>query len=85
MRRGSADGDAAAAAEVEQALVAELPERPQDRVAVDLENRSEVSRGRKALARTRLAVRDRAADLRCDLLVEVNWFLAADLDVEQWC
>ena len=73
MRRGSADGDAAAAAEVEQALVAELPERPQDCVAVDLENRSEVSRGRKALARTRLGWEPRRSDLDTIIRTALAW------------
>ena len=84
--RGPADGDAAAAAEVEQALVAELPQRSQDGVAVDLEDRREVTRRRAAaLPGLRLALGDRTPDLGGDLLVEPGRFLAVDLDLEQWC
>ena len=39
---GAGDGDAAAAAELEQAFVAELPQCAQDRVGVDTEHRGEV-------------------------------------------
>src|SRR4051794_31957810 len=50
------DRDPASAAELEQALVAELPERAEDRVRIDAEHRGEVARRRDALARLRLAV-----------------------------
>src|SRR6478672_10111815 len=48
--RGAGDGDAAAAAELEQALVAELAESAEDGVGVDLEDGCEVFRGWEAFA-----------------------------------
>jgi hypothetical protein len=30
-------------------------------------------------------LRDRAPDLGCDLLVQLDGFVAVDLDAEQWC
>ena len=67
---GSAgDGDAAAAAEFEQAFVAELAEGAQDGVGVDAEDGGEVFGGRESFAGFGFAVGDGAADLAGDLLV----------------
>ena len=76
------DSDASAAAELEQALVAQLPERTKDRVLVHAEDRGKVARGREPLARLGLAFRDRAPDLRCDLLVELGRFGPVDVDTK---
>ena len=78
---GAGDGDAAAASELEKALVPELTERTQHGVRVDAENVGEVFRGRKALAGPRLAVGDCPPDLAGDSLVEVERVVAADLDI----
>lgn len=75
------NGDAAAAPELEQPFVPQLPERAQDGVPVDLEHRSQVTGRRQPLARLRLAVGDRAPDLGCDLLVQVGGISAVDLDI----
>src|SRR5262249_42699491 len=74
------DGDAAAAAELEQALVAKQAERPEDGVRVDAEDGGEILGGRGARARLRLAFGDRASDLAGDLLVEVGRVCPVDLD-----
>ena len=66
------DGDAAAAAEVEQPLVAQDPQGAQNGIRVDPEHGGEVARRRQPLARPRLAVGDRAADLGSHLLVQVG-------------
>src|SRR5262249_9266114 len=81
----AADGDAPAAAELEQALLAELPERAQHGVAVDPEDGREVACRRKPLARPGLAVGDCPADLGRHLLVQVVSAAAVDVDSEQWC
>ena len=77
------DRDSPPTPELEQPLVAKLPERAQDGVGVDLEHRGEIACRWKPLARLRLAVRDRASDLRGDLLVELGLVLAIDLDNSQ--
>src|SRR5581483_11454180 len=79
---GAGDGDTAAAAELEQAFVAKRAERAQDGVGVDAEDSREVAGRRQPLARPGLAVRDRAADLGRDLLVELRRFGAVDLDTK---
>ena len=76
------DGDAAAAAELEQPFVAEEAQRAQDGVGVDLEHGGEIAGGREALARRCFAVGDRAADLGGDLLVQLDWLVAVDLDTD---
>lgn len=76
------DGDAAAAAELEQALVTQRPERAQDGVGVDAELGREVARGRKPLPGLGLAVRDGSPDLRGDLGVQVGWFEGVHLDIQ---
>ena len=62
MLGGSGDGDAAAAAELEQAFVAELAECAQDGVGVDAEDGGKVFGRREAFAGLGFAVGDRAAD-----------------------
>jgi hypothetical protein len=69
---GAGDGDAAAAAEPEQAFVAELAECAQDGVGVDAEDRGEVSGRWQAFAGFGFAVGDGAADFAGDLLVELG-------------
>ena len=64
----AADGDAAAAAEFEEAFVAEFAEGAQDGVGVDVENGGEVFCWRQSFAGFGFAVGDRAADLTGDLL-----------------
>ena len=60
---GAGDGDAAAAAEFEQAFVAELAERAEDGVGVDAEDGGEVFGGWQSFAGFGFAVGDGAADL----------------------
>ena len=67
-RRSPGDGYPAAAAELEQPLVAEKAERPEDRIRVHAEDGGEVPRRREPLARFRFAVGDRSSDLRRNLL-----------------
>jgi hypothetical protein len=74
------DGDAAAAAEFEQAFVAELAECAQDGVGVDAENVGEVFGGRESLAGFGFAVGYGAADLACDLFMQVERIVAVEFD-----
>ena len=76
------DGDAAAAPELEQPLLAQEAEGPQDGVGVDLEHRGEIARGWEALAGLCFAVGDRAPDFGRDLLVEFGRLVAVDLDTD---
>ena len=76
---GAGDGDAAAAAEFEQAFVAELAEGAEDGVGVDVEDGGEVFGGWESFAGFGFAVGDRAADLAGDLLVEVGGSLRSIL------
>src|SRR6266511_438470 len=80
--RRPGDGDAATAPELEQPLVAKLAQRPQHGVRVDAEHGGEVARRREPLPRLRLALGDRAADLRRPLLVQIRRLCAIDLDTE---
>ena len=64
------DGDASAAAKLEQSLVAQFAQCAQDGVGVDAEHGGEVFRRRQPLAGLGLAVCDRAADLAGYLLVQ---------------
>lgn len=75
------DGDAAAPPKLEQAFLAKLPQRSQDRIRVDAEYGGEVLGRRKPLTRFRFAMRDRASDLCGHLLVQVHRHRAAHLDV----
>ena len=76
------DGDAAAAAELEQALVTQRSERAQDGVGVDAELGREVARGREPLPGLGLAVGDGSPDLRGDLGVQIGWFEGIHLDIQ---
>jgi hypothetical protein len=77
----SRDGDAAAAAEFEQAFVAELAESAEDGVGVDAENGGEVFGGWESFAAFGFAVGDGAADLACDLFVQVEGVVVVELDI----
>ena len=79
--RGAGDCDAAAAAEFEQAFVAESAECAQDGVGVDAENVGEVFGGWKSFAGFDFAVGDGAADLACDLFVQVEGVVVVELDI----
>ena len=78
---GAGDGDAAAAAEFEQTLVAELAECAEDGVGVDAENGREVFGGWESFAGLGFAVGDGAADLACDLFVQVEGVVVVELDI----
>ena len=73
------DGDSAAAAELEQALVAELSESAQDRVRVHVEYGGDVLGGREPLARLGFSVCNRPADLGRDLLVQIDGLVSSTL------
>ena len=79
--RCAGNRDAAAAAEFEQAFVAELAEGAEDGVGVDAENGCEVFGGWESFAGFGFAVGDGAADLGGDLFVEVEVVLAVELDI----
>jgi hypothetical protein len=74
------DGDAAAAAEVEEPFVAQDPECPEHRVAVHAEDGGQVAGRWQAVAGRRLAVRYRPSDLRRDLLVQLRGVVAVQVD-----
>ena len=76
------DGDAAAAAELEQAFVAELAEGAEDGVGVDAEDGGEVFGGWESLAGFGFAVGDGAAELAGDLFMQVEGVVAVDLDIQ---
>jgi len=69
---GAGDGDAAAAAEVEEAFVAELAECAKDGVRVNAEDVGEVFGWWESLAGSRFAVGDGSSDLGGDLFVQVD-------------
>ena len=77
----SGDCDAAAAAELEQAFLAELSEGAEDGVAVDAEDGGEVFGGWESFAGFGFAVGDGAADLACDLFVQVEGVVVVELDI----
>ena len=79
---GPGDGDAAAAAEFEQAFVAELAEGTEDGVGVDAEDVGEVFGGWESFAGFGFAVGDGAADVGGDLFVEVGGVGFVDLDTK---
>ena len=76
------DGDAPTASKLEQAFVPQQAERAEHRIRVDVEDGREVLGGRQALARLRLAIRDRAADLTRDLFEEIGGVSSVDVDIE---
>jgi hypothetical protein len=73
------DGDATAASELEQSLVAEQPQRTEDGVGVDVEDGGEVLGRGEALAGLCLAVGDRPSDLAGDLFVQIGGIALVDL------
>jgi hypothetical protein len=79
--RRPGDRDAAAAAEFEQAFVAELAEGAEDGVGVDTEDGGEVFGGWESFAGFGFAVGDGAADLACDLFVQVEGVVVVALDI----
>jgi len=79
--RGAGDGDAAAAAEFEQAFVAELSEGAEDGVGVDAEDGGKVFGGWESFAGFGFAVGDGAADPACDLFVQVEGVVVVELDI----
>jgi hypothetical protein len=79
---GSGDGDAASAAELEEAFVSELAERAEDGVGVDAEDGGEVAGGWESFARFGFAGGDRAPDLAGDLFVQLEGIVAVDLDTQ---
>ena len=81
MLGGAGDGDAAAAAEFEEAFVAELAEGAEDGVGVDAEDGGEVFGGWESFAGFGFAVGDGAADLAGDLFVQVEGVVAVELDI----
>ena len=78
---GAGDGDAAAAAEFEEAFVAELAEGAEDGVGVDAEDVGEVFGGWESFAGFGFAVGDGASDLAGDLFVQVEGVVAVELDM----
>lgn len=79
--RCTCDGDAASAAEFEEAFVAQEAQRPQDGIAVDVEDGGEIFGGREPFARLGFAVGDCAADLGGDLLVQGRGVVISHLDI----
>ena len=75
------DGDAAAAAEFEEAFVAELAKGAEDGVGVDAEHGGEVFGRWESFAGFGFAVGDGAADLGGDLFVQVEGVIAVELDM----
>src|SRR5262249_1433431 len=67
--------------EFEEAFVAELAESAEDGVRVDTENVGEVLGGRESFAALGLAVGDGAAELACDLFVQVEGVVEVELDI----
>jgi hypothetical protein len=63
--------DATSTSELQQSLVPQQPERPQDGVGVDAEDGSEVLGRREALSRLRFPLGDCPTDLAGHLLVQV--------------
>jgi hypothetical protein len=80
--RGTGDSHTSATPELEQAFIAQLTQSPENRVGVDLQDSSKVTGRRQTLARLGLPLRDSAAYLSRDLLVQVKRFVAVNLDVQ---
>ena len=80
--RTPGDADPTTATKLQQALVSKGAKRAQDGVRVDPDDGGEVTRRREALTRFRLAVGDRASDLRGHLLVQIRGVLPINLDSE---
>ncbi len=80
--RGPDNGDPPPAAELQQPLIAQPSQRPQHGVAVHIQHGGQVARGRKPLARARLAVGDGPAELRAHPIVEGQPIPAVNLDTK---
>jgi hypothetical protein len=78
---GAGDGDAAAAAEFDEAFVAQFAECAQDGVGVDAEYGGEVFGGWESFARFGFAVGDGAADLAGDLFMKAEGVVAVEFDI----
>jgi len=72
--------DPAPASELQQSLVAQFPQGPEDGVRVDAECLREIARRRKAFSGLRLPVCDRPTDLPGDLLVQLHGRVTIHLD-----
>jgi len=80
--RRAGDGDAAAAPELEQALVSKRAEGAEHGVRVDAEHGGEILRWRKTLRRSCLAVGNCPPDLGRNLNVQLRQLFPVDLDTE---
>jgi len=80
--RGPDDGDSPPAAELQQSLISQQPQRPQHGVAVHGQHGGQVPCGRKLLTRAHLAVGDGPADLRAHLIMEGQPVVAIHIDIE---
>ena len=80
--RGPGDSDSPPAAELQQPLISQQPQRPQHGVGVHVQHSGQISRGRKPLTRAHLAVGDGPADLGAHLIVEGQPVPAIHLDTE---
>jgi hypothetical protein len=78
---GCGDGDAATAAELEQAFIAQFAESAKDGVGVDAEDGGEVFGGWESFAGFGFAFCDGAADLGGGLFVQVEGVVAVELDI----
>lgn len=75
-------GHAATAREIQEPFVAERSQRSQDGVPVHAEDRCEIARRRQSVPGAGFALGDRATDLSCDLLVQLDGLVPTQLDVE---
>jgi hypothetical protein len=80
--RGPGNGDSPPAAELQQPLISQRPQRPQHGVGVHVQHSGQIPRGRKPLTRTHLTVGDGPADLGAHLIVEGQPVPAIHLDTE---
>lgn len=78
----ASNAHAVSRAEFEKPLVAQHSHGTQDRVGVDLHNRREVACGWESFSGLGLAISDRTADLRGDLVVQQCRVGAIDLQTE---
>jgi len=79
---GARHGDAASAAELQQAFVSEEVQGAQDGIFVDAQYRGEILSQGQALAGVCLAVGDGAADLRGHLIVQGCGIGRVDVDIQ---
>jgi hypothetical protein len=76
------DANAAAAAELDDALVAQVAQSTQNGVGVDAQDGRHIARRRQPFAGRGLAVGDRAAERGRDLLVQIQRRVAVELDAD---